>query len=116
AGGGARLLAVEQACVIDPTADGDEWRRRAHDHLNVYTGLPNYRRSWVRQGFSEEDFVRGGSDRLKSALVTHGLDATAARVRDHLDAGADTVLLQVLGPSMDVAPRADWRLAADALL
>ncbi len=110
------LLAVEQAAVIAPGADDDEWRRRAHDHLNIYTGLPNYRGSWLRQGFSDDDFVRGGSERLKAALVTNGLEATVARAREHLDAGADTVLIQVLGPSTVVAPRADWALLAQALL
>lgn len=35
-------------------------RRRAHWHLEVCAGLPNYRASWVRQGFAEDDAVRGG--------------------------------------------------------
>ncbi|GAA4401661.1 TIGR03620 family F420-dependent LLM class oxidoreductase [Tsukamurella soli] len=114
--GAGPLLVVEQAAVVDPDADGDEWRRRAHDHLNIYTGLPNYRGSWVRQGFSDDDFVRGGSDRLKAALVTHGLETTVARAHEHLDAGADTVLIQVLGPAVAVPPRSDWAALAHALL
>ena len=105
-----------------PRGDGGEgdddevWRSRAHDHLTVYTGLPNYRNSWTRQGFEESDYVRGGSDRLKRALVTRGLEATRARVQEHLDAGASTVLVQVLGENMLVPPVQDWRLAAEALL
>lgn len=47
----------------------DEALRRAHEHLNIYTGLPNYRNNWLREGFSEDDFVRGGSDKLAHALV-----------------------------------------------
>lgn len=110
-------LVVEHAAVVADGVDDDElWRSRAHEHLNIYTGLPNYRNSWTRQGFDESDYVRGGSDRLKSALVTRGLEATRARVQEHLDAGASTVLVQVLGEHVLAPPVADWRLAAQALL
>ncbi|MBY6366053.1 TIGR03620 family F420-dependent LLM class oxidoreductase [Rhodococcoides corynebacterioides] len=110
-------LIVEQAAVVDPAADADEsvWSERAHAHLNIYTGLPNYRNNWARLGFGEEDFVRGGSDRLADAMVTRGLEATVRRVREHLDAGATTVLVQVLGESMAVPPIDDWRRLATEL-
>lgn len=90
-----KLLVVEQAASL--VADADEHQRRAHTHLEIYTGLPNYRNSWSRLGFTEEDYVRGGSQRLKDALVPHGLEASADAVRAHLDAGADHVVVQVLG-------------------
>jgi probable F420-dependent oxidoreductase len=111
------LLVVEQAAVVHPAADGDleMWRARARAHLEVYTELPNYRSSWRRQGFAEADLVRGGSDRLAQALVSRGLEATRARVREHLDAGATTVCVQVLGEHL-AAPRADWTRLAEALL
>lgn len=100
-----RALIVEAGAVIG--GDADTWRRRAHDHLEIYTGLPNYRNSWYRQGFSEDDTPRGGSNRLKSALVTHGVDATLDRVQEHLDAGADHVAVQVLGDHALVPARDD---------
>lgn len=104
------LLAVEQAVVLDD--DPDLVRARAHWHLEIYTGLPNYRNSWLRQGFAEEDFVRGGSDRLKQSLVVGGEQAIVDRVREHLDAGADHVCLQVLGADAASVPVDDWaRLA-----
>ena len=111
-------LVVEMAAVVAPGVEDDDelWRSRAHDHLNVYTGLPNYRNSWTRQGFDESDYVRGGSDRLKEALVSRGLEATRARVQEHLDAGASTVLVQVLAENVLMPPVEDWRLAAEALL
>ncbi len=112
--GTGKLLVVEQAVVLGE--DEDEWRRRAHWHLEIYTGLPNYRGSWVRQGFAEEDFVRGGTERLKAAMVTRGLAAAAARVQEHLDAGATTVLLQVLGSGPANVPLEDWSTLAGALL
>jgi probable F420-dependent oxidoreductase len=104
------LLAVEQSVVLSD--DLDVVRERAHWHLEIYTGLPNYRNSWLRQGFSDDDFPRGGSDRLKSALVVGGEQAIADRVREHLDAGADHVCLQVLGADATDVPADDWaRLA-----
>lgn len=111
-----RVLAVEQAVVL--TDDPDVARERAHAHLEIYTGLPNYRRSWERLGFSDEDFVRGGSQRLKDALVAWGdADACAAAVRAQLDAGATHVCVQVLGDHpADVATISDgWRRLAPAL-
>ena len=108
------LLVVEQAVVLGRSRD--EALRRAHDHLNIYTGLPNYRNSWLRQGFDADDLVRGGSDRLAYALVVHGDEsAVVARVREHLDAGADHVLLQVLGQDMAELPMDEWRALAPAV-
>ena len=93
--GDDKLLVVEQAATV--VDDRGAWRERAHAHLEIYTGLPNYRNSWKRLGFAEDDFVRGGSRRLKEALVPHGLHASTEAVRAHLDAGADHVVVQVLG-------------------
>jgi len=104
------LLAVEQAVVLSD--DPDVVRARAHWHLEIYTGLPNYRASWVRQGFGDDDVVRGGSDRLKAAMVVAGEDAIVRRVREHLDAGADHVCLQVLGEDAFDVPVADWAALA----
>ena len=108
------VLAVEQAVVLSD--DEDVFRRRARAHLEVYTGLPNYRNSWLRQGFTDADAVRGGTPRLQDALVAKGLDAARARVQEHLAAGASHVFVQVLGDDPFAVPREDWRTLADALL
>ncbi|MBM7414533.1 MULTISPECIES: TIGR03620 family F420-dependent LLM class oxidoreductase [Nocardiaceae] len=110
-------LVVEQAAVVDPVADTDAevWAKRAHAHLNIYTGLPNYRNNWERLGFGQDDFVRGGSEKLAEAMVTRGLDATVARVREHIEAGATSVVVQVLGSAMNVPPVDDWRRLGEAL-
>ncbi len=108
------VLAVEQAVVL--AADIDQWRRRAHWHLETYTGLPNYRASWVRQGFGEPDFGRGGSDRLKDAMVVRGIEAIRRRVQEHLDAGASHVCLQVLGANALDVPQDDWAELAQTVL
>ena len=108
------VLAVEQAVVL--ADDIDQWRRRAHWYLEIYTGLPNYRASWVRQGFGEPDFGRGGSDRLKDAMVVRGIEAIRRRVQEHLDAGASHVCLQVLGADALDVPQHDWAELAQAVL
>lgn len=103
-------LVVEMAAVIDPAADKDEWQSRAHKHLSIYTGLPNYRGSFIRQGFTNDDLVIGGSDTLQTALVAHGVEATLNQAQAHLDAGATEVVVQVLGNKITEPPISDWRL------
>jgi probable F420-dependent oxidoreductase len=108
------LLVVEQAVVLDQ--ERAEGLRRAHGHLTIYTGLPNYRNSWRRQGLGEEDFVKGGSERLVDAMVVLGDEAKVRqRVQEHLDAGADHVVLQVLGAHLGEVPMAEWRILASAV-
>ena len=114
-----KWIVSEQAVVVggDAALDEAEQLRRAHLHLEIYSGLPNYRNSWLRQGFEESDFVRGGSERLARGIVGMGtVEQAAASVTAHLDAGADHVLVQVLGdgdPAWD--PRPALRELAAAL-
>lgn len=109
-----KFLNVEQAVVVGH--DRAEFLRRAHQHLEFYTGLENYRANWRRMGFGPEDFVRGGSERLCDAMVVHGnLDDIKHRVEEHFAAGADHVCLQVLGPDVTAPPTADWRMVSEGL-
>ena len=52
-----------------PTTDREEALRLARSHLSSYLQLPNYRNSWLREGFEEEDLAGEGSERLAQALV-----------------------------------------------
>jgi probable F420-dependent oxidoreductase len=111
---GDQFIGVEQAVVLGE--DREEFLRRAHAHLEIYTGLDNYRNSWRRYGFGDEDFVRGGSDRLCDAMVVHGNEsAVLTAIDEHRGAGADHVCLQVLGADPAAAPLDEWRRIADAL-
>lgn len=111
---GDKFVAVEQAVVLGQ--DRDEFLRRAHEHLDIYTGLDNYRNSWRRLGFTDEDFVRGGSDRLCDAMVVHGDEQSVLdRVNEHRRAGANHVCLQVLGTSLAEVPYEDWRRIGEAV-
>ncbi len=101
-----KWVVPEQAVVVG--GDDAEQMRRAHLHLQIYSGLPNYRNSWKRLGFDESDFVPGGSEKLARGVVGMGsVEQAAATVTAHLDAGADHVLVQVLGdgnPAWDPRP------------
>ena len=109
-----KWVVSEQAIAL--TTDHETAMRRAHAHLEIYSGLPNYRNSWLRQGFAESDLVRGGSDRLAGELVASGdAEAVAAGVRAHLDAGADHVVVQVLGETRSDDPLPALRVLAPAL-
>ncbi|MGB8195790.1 MAG: TIGR03620 family F420-dependent LLM class oxidoreductase [Acidimicrobiales bacterium] len=105
---GDKFIGVEQAVVLGQSRE--EFLVRAHAHLGFYTGLENYTNNWRRLGFSDEDFVRGGSERLCNALVVHGdEDAVLARVNEHRAAGADHVCLQVLSDETNTPPIDEWR-------
>jgi probable F420-dependent oxidoreductase len=104
--GDGPLLAVEQAVVLSD--DPDVVRARAHWHLEIYTGPAELPGQLAAAGLGRRRLVRGGSDRLKAAMVVAGPDAIARRVREHLDAGADHVCLQVLGPDAFTVPSDDW--------
>ncbi|HVS68198.1 MAG TPA: LLM class F420-dependent oxidoreductase, partial [Mycobacteriales bacterium] len=66
-------------------------------------------------GFTDDDFADGGSDRLIDALVAWGDEAAiAARVKEHRDAGADHVCIQVVSDDA-TALRDQWRALAPAL-
>lgn len=110
------LLAPEVTVVLEP--DPDRGRALGREMLSIYLGLPNYTNNFRREGFSDDDIADGGSDRLVDALVAHGdAEAIAARVREHHEAGADHVALQIVtGGDRGAAqlPRAQWRELAAA--
>ena len=113
--GESAVLVPELAIVLE--LDPARARERAHEHVAGYLTLPNYAKNLLRLGFTDEDFKDGGSDRLVTALVAAGDEATiAARVAEHLDAGADHVCVQVVGPMDQPLQRETWRRVAPALL
>lgn len=94
------ILAVEHKVVI--AADADEARDRARGAIGWYLSIENYRRNLLWLGYSEDDIANGGSDRLIDDLVAHGDPETVvAKLRGHLEAGADHVCIQPLGDASD---------------
>jgi len=111
-GTGPLLIPELGVVMVD---DPQRARQIARDFMALYLELPNYVRNLGRLGFSERDIRDGGSDRLVDALIAWGRpEAVVGRVVDHLDAGADEVLVQVLTGAAD-APTAELRNLADAL-
>jgi probable F420-dependent oxidoreductase len=109
------LLAPEQHVVLE--TDPGKARALARSSLALYLTLPNYVNNWRRFGFTEGDVSGAGSDRLVDALVAWGDEAAIARrVRQHLDAGADHVCVQVASDTQGEMPLGAWRRLAPALL
>jgi probable F420-dependent oxidoreductase len=94
--GNTVFLAPEHKVVL--TVDAAEARRIGREAVGFYLNLSNYVNNWLRLGFTEHDVSQPGSDKLIDAVVAYGTpDAIAARLNEHLDAGADHVAIQVLG-------------------
>ncbi|MCV7221938.1 LLM class F420-dependent oxidoreductase [Mycolicibacterium elephantis] len=94
------FIAPEHKVVL--TTDADKARAVGRKALDIYLNLANYRNNWQRLGFTEEDIAKPGGDRLVDAMVAYGtVDAIAARLQEHRDAGADHVPVQVLTTGPD---------------
>ena len=96
----ARRHLGPEACLITEvtgvlTTDRSAGLAAARAFAHHYLALPNYANNLRRLGWSERDIENDGSDRILDAVVAIGdIDTIVKRVRDHLDAGADTVCLQ----------------------
>ncbi|WP_308016492.1 LLM class F420-dependent oxidoreductase [Jidongwangia harbinensis] len=109
--GATKLLVPEQAVVLD--SNKTRAREIGRQHLRRYLTLPNYTNNLRRLGYTTDDLDRHGSDRLLDALIAWGDEAAIAeRVRQHLEAGADHVCLQVLDPDSRGLPLPQWRRLA----
>jgi probable F420-dependent oxidoreductase len=115
------LLAPHPAAVLVLDRDADRARSAARTGLGMFIGFPAYQTNLRRLGFTDPDFVPGGSDRLIDALTAWSdLDVVNPRVREHLDAGADHVALHVLSTDRDSSPGGglplrEWRELAPLL-
>ncbi|CAM5437617.1 LLM class F420-dependent oxidoreductase [Streptomyces spiroverticillatus] len=110
------FLGVEQAVVLD--TDLARAREVATAHVAMYVAAAPHQQANVRRlGFGDADVVGGPSRRLVDAIVAYGdEEAIRRRVREHLDAGADHVCLQVLTADPTALPDREWRELAPALL
>ena len=100
--GAGSTLIISQMLVLD--TDAARAREAARMPLSFLSGIRGYRANFARMGFADSD-IAGLSDRLVDDLVIWGsADTVTARVREHLDAGADQVALTVR--NLDGQPRA----------
>ena len=110
--GTAPLLVPEQAVVL--SGDREQGLAAGRAYAARYLRLPNYVQNLHRIGFTEADTQADGSDRLIDAIIAHGPGGVAARVKEHLQAGADHVVVQPLDASGNFSP-ACLHLLAEAL-
>jgi probable F420-dependent oxidoreductase len=108
-------LAVEQTAVLSTNAD--DARRIGRAFARHYLALPNYANNLRRLGWSDEDIASDGSDALIDAVIAWGdVDAIVARVKAHLDGGADHVCVQLRAESSADPALAGYAELASALL
>ena len=88
------LLIPEVAVALWPGAEG---LAHARDYAKFYLRLPNYTSNLRRFGFTDADLAGAGSDRLINRVVPNGAVDAVDRIREHLAAGADHVVVQVVG-------------------
>jgi probable F420-dependent oxidoreductase len=94
--GNTVFLAPEHKIVL--TDNAAEAREIGRKTVEFYLGLSNYVNNWHRLGFTDSDTRKPGSDKLIDAVVAHGTaEQVAARLNEHVEAGADHVAIQVLG-------------------
>ncbi|OHV64839.1 TIGR03620 family F420-dependent LLM class oxidoreductase [Pseudofrankia sp. BMG5.36] len=109
--GPGRLLAPEQGVLLEE--DPEVARSILRAEIKNRLGYPNYRKSLVRLGWTTDDFAGGGSDALVDRLFVWGSVAeVAARVKEHLAAGADHVALYVLRAKAGGVPIEEYRQLA----
>jgi probable F420-dependent oxidoreductase len=94
-----KLLVVGLAVAAD--ADPDRAKATARQRVAGRLSMPGtYAATMARLGYSEQEITEV-SDRLVDAIVGHGDSAAiAARVREHLAAGADQVMVMVTGTDL----------------
>jgi probable F420-dependent oxidoreductase len=93
--GAGPVLAVEQTVVLEP--DPSEARAMARSFAVDYLRTPNYANNLKRMGWTDADISGQGSDALIDAVVAWGdVDRIVVRIRQHFEAGADHVCIQVV--------------------
>ncbi|MGE0219401.1 TIGR03620 family F420-dependent LLM class oxidoreductase [Mycolicibacterium sp.] len=103
-----RNLAV--LLMVVPVTDREMARRAVAGPLDFLARAGGYRRNLLRQGFTATD-IDTVSDRLLDGIAAHGdPSAIAARIGEYRAAGADQVVLRILGADDLAAART--RLAA----
>jgi probable F420-dependent oxidoreductase len=113
--GAEPCLAVEQTAVL--STDPGTARRIGRAFAKHYLALPNYANNLRRLGWSDADIASEGSDALIDAVIAWGdVNAIVARVKAHLDGGADHVCVQLRADSSADPSLAGYAELSSALL
>ena len=95
-----RHLGPDAALIVELTAvlttDRAKGLQIARAFARNYLALPNYANNLKRLGWTDVDVAGDGSERLIDAVIAIGdADTIVERIKAHLEAGADTVCLQL---------------------
>jgi probable F420-dependent oxidoreductase len=90
--GSEKLLCVEQKVIL--TADARAAREAAEAQIERYGALPNYRNSWKRLGYTEEQIEAKDPTFVEDLIVWGDADAIRGRLAEHYAAGASHVCIQ----------------------
>jgi len=94
-----RILAV--LLMVAPFVDRESVRQAVAEPLRFLCSVGGYRANLVRQGFTELD-IDSVSDRLLDGVTAWGgLEDIASRVAEYHAAGADQVVLRMIGVDSD---------------
>ena len=107
------MINTEMKCVV--TKDRDAGLEIARKALSMYLRLPNYRNNLMRFGWSEEDCDTMRDDKIETVVAIGDVDRVAERAKEHLEAGASHVCIQVLTPKVDRLPVDEWKSIAAAV-
>ncbi|WP_432944131.1 TIGR03620 family F420-dependent LLM class oxidoreductase [Kribbella sp. CA-253562] len=112
--GADKLLAVSHLTVVE--TDAERARAIAREPISFFVTLPGYAANLRRMGFSESDLTEL-PDRMVDALTAWGTsEQIADRLREHLEAGADHVAVNILTGVTGPQPIEQWRALAPVLL
>jgi probable F420-dependent oxidoreductase len=93
-----KMVCAIQAFVLQ--TDPVKARAIGREYTSFYSRLPNYRDSLLSMGFSEDDFIGGGSDGLIDAIVAWGArEQLQERLAAQFAAGADQIQVLPLSAS-----------------
>jgi len=88
------LLIPEQSVLVNPSAQS---LAAYHDRLAVSAQIPHFRAALLRSGLTDHDLDTASERFLAAVGVAGSPETVASRIIEHLDAGADHVLVSPFG-------------------
>jgi probable F420-dependent oxidoreductase len=92
--GAEPLLIPEQSVLVNPS---ERSLAAYRDRLAIGTQIPQYRAALLRSGLTDHDLDTVSERFLNAVGVAGSPDTVASRIIEHLDAGADHVLVSAFG-------------------
>jgi hypothetical protein len=91
--------------------DANLAREVARGPLRFLSGVPGYQASFTRMGFADSDILSLGDELVDQLVAWGSADTITARISEHLQAGADQVVINLLDTGQQSAVDAARQLA-----